>query len=88
MNWSREEFWERMEGFRVLWFCLAVADVLFGLVAVATLVVMPFDTSEPSVVIAVLDIAIVVVTLVPLTYVLYRLRQRQREKEARRATAE
>lgn len=77
MNWSWERFWDVMEGYSVLWVSLAVADVLFGLLAVVSLLLMPFDMSNPSVVVAVIDLIIVAVVLLPLSYVLVRLRQRQ-----------
>lgn len=77
-TWSWERFWEAMESLSVLWFGLAVADVLFGLLAVVSLASMPIDRTDPAFVVAVLDLVIVVVTLVPLAYVLYRLRERER----------
>lgn len=77
MSWSWERFWDVMESYSILWVSLAVADVLFGLLAVVSLLLIPFDMSNPSVVVAVIDLIIVAVVLLPLSYVLVRIRQRQ-----------
>lgn len=72
-----ERFWDTMESFRTLWIVLAVSDLLFGLMLIAVLLLTPFDSSNPSVVVAVVDVVIVVVTLVPLLYVIRRIEQRR-----------
>lgn len=77
MSWSWERFWDVMESYSILWVSLAVVDVLFGLLAVVSLLLIPFDMSNPSVVVAVIDLIIVAVVLLPLSYVLVRIRQRQ-----------
>lgn len=80
VRWSREEFWDAMENFTPLWLGLAVTDFLIGLGLVYILLSQPLDTSNPSDVVAVIDLAVVVVTLLPLSYVLYRIRQRKLEE--------
>lgn len=79
-RWSRERFWDAMENFAALWFGLAVADALIGLGLVVILLSQPFDTHDPAVVVSVVDLAVVVVTVLPLSYVLYRVRQRREEE--------
>lgn len=83
-SWSWERFWDAMESFRPLWYVLTAADLTFGLVAVVALTAIRFDSSNPAFVVVVLDLAIVAVTLVPLLYMLYRLRARERERDERR----
>ncbi|GGL38780.1 hypothetical protein GCM10009037_23010 [Halarchaeum grantii] len=80
VRWSWDAFWDTVENFTPLWFALAVTDALIGLGLVYILLSQPFDTSDPSVVVATVDLAIVAVTLVPLCYVLYRIRQLKREE--------
>ena len=79
-DWSWERFWTVLEDYTPVWFALGVADVLFGLAALVSLLVQPFDTSNPGVVIAILDLVIAIAILVPLGYVLYRIRQRRRQR--------
>lgn len=80
-DWSWERFWAVLEDYTPVWFALGIADVLFGLAALVSLMVQPFDTSNPGVVIAVIDLSMAIVILVPLGYVLYRIRQRKQQRE-------
>ena len=80
VRWSAEEFWDAMESFAMLWYGLAVADAVAGLVVLFLLLTTQFDTSDPSVIVSVLDLAVVVITLIPLGYVLYRVRERRLEE--------
>ncbi|MDS0295736.1 hypothetical protein [Halogeometricum luteum] len=84
-SWSWEEFWDVMESFSFLWFGIAVADLLFGLLAIVALAVASLDPSDPGYVVVVLDLVLVVVTLIPVSFVLYRLRQREIERAERQS---
>lgn len=77
---SWELFWGILEDYTAVWTALAIAAVLFGAVSLVSLLAQPFDTSDPSVVIAVVNIVLVAVLLVPLGYVLYRIRQRAEQR--------
>ena len=84
-SWSWEEFWDVMESFSFLWFGIAVADLLFGLLAVVAFVVAPLSPSDPGYVVIVLVFVLIAVTLIPVSFVLYRLRQREIERAERQS---
>ncbi|WP_139173385.1 hypothetical protein [Halogranum gelatinilyticum] len=74
-----------MESFSYLWFGIAVADLLFGLLAVVALVVASLGPSDPGYVVVVLTLVLIVATLIPVSFVLYRLRQREIERAKRQS---
>lgn len=77
MSEFRERFWDRLCGFQWQLFMLLVFDVALLVIALASL---PFvEAGTATGVIVWVDIGIFLAALVPLAYVQYRCRRRQRD---------
>ena len=77
---SWELFWDLLEDYAAVWTALAAATGLFGIASLVTLLVLPFNTSDPSVAISVVNVTLAGGLLLPLSYILYRIKKRSEKR--------